>query len=103
MEIGLAAIVLATGSNQDGRTSSMTVPGEEAQEALSVRRAVRLESRPQVQYFEAHGTGTLVGDPIEARALGAVLETDVHREAIASSARSRAISATWNLLPGSRA
>src|SRR5207247_14715 len=33
-------------------------------------------SPAEVQYVEAHGTGTSVGDPIEAKALGAVLAID---------------------------
>jgi beta-ketoacyl synthase-like protein len=30
----------------------------------------------QIQYIETHGTGTALGDPIEAYALGAVLSLD---------------------------
>ncbi len=67
------ALILATGSNQDGRTSSMTVPGQEAQEALLRETCRRAGVAPHdIQFVEAHGTGTLVGDPIEARALGRV-------------------------------
>src|SRR3990172_1183647 len=51
----------------------MTVPGEEAQEALFRETCHQAGISPhQIQYIEAHGTGTLVGDPIEARALGRV-------------------------------
>jgi len=60
--------------NQDGNTSSMTVPGVETQ-ADMLRIAYRkagLEPK-RVRYMEAHGTGTPVGDPIETRALGQVL------------------------------
>jgi acyl transferase domain-containing protein len=68
------AVIRGTAVNQDGRTPGMTVPGEEAQEAL-LRQACRWAGvEPvQIQYVEAHGTGTPVGDPIEARALGRVL------------------------------
>jgi acyl transferase domain-containing protein/acyl carrier protein len=68
------ALIRGTGVNQDGRTPGMTVPSQQAQEDL-VRQTCRLAaiSPRQVGYFEAHGTGTTVGDPIEARALGAVL------------------------------
>ncbi len=68
------AVIRGTAMNQDGRTPGMTVPSQEAQEAL-VREACR-DARVHpglLQYVEAHGTGTLVGDPIEARALGRVL------------------------------
>jgi acyl transferase domain-containing protein/NADPH:quinone reductase-like Zn-dependent oxidoreductase/acyl carrier protein len=68
------ASIRATAVNQDGRSSGLTVPGQEAQEAL-IREACRRArvSPRQIQYVEAHGTGTPVGDPVEAGALGAVL------------------------------
>ena len=75
------AVIRGTAVNQDGRTSSITVPSVAAQTAL-VRDACRSAGvRPaDVQYLEAHGTGTLVGDPIEAEALGAALGTAPERE-----------------------
>ncbi len=68
------AVIRGTAVNQDGRTPTMTVPGQQAQEAL-LREAYRKAgvTGRQLQYVEAHGTGTPVGDPIEARALGSVL------------------------------
>jgi acyl transferase domain-containing protein/acyl carrier protein len=68
------AVIRGTAVNQDGRTPGMTVPSEDAQEALvrAACQAARM-APSQIQYIEAHGTGTLVGDPIEARALGRVL------------------------------
>ena len=68
------AVIRGTAVNQDGRTPGMTVPSQEAQEAL-LRQACRDAgvAPAAIQYVEAHGTGTPVGDPIEARALGRVL------------------------------
>ncbi len=70
------AVIRGTAVNQDGRTQGMTVPSEDAQEAL-IRLACRRGgvSPGQIQYVEAHGTGTQVGDPIEARALGRALSS----------------------------
>ncbi len=68
------AVIRASVMNQDGHTSSMTVPGADAQAAM-LRRAYREAGVPpeNVVYMEAHGTGTPVGDPIELSALGRVL------------------------------
>jgi acyl transferase domain-containing protein/NADPH:quinone reductase-like Zn-dependent oxidoreductase/aryl carrier-like protein len=68
------AVIRGTAMNQDGRTHGMTVPSQEAQEAL-LREACRDAgvAPAEIRYVEAHGTGTLIGDPIEARALGRVL------------------------------
>ena len=68
------ALIVATASNQDGHSSSLTVPNQAAQEEM-IREALRsAEARARdVVFVEAHGTGTQVGDPIEARALAAVL------------------------------
>lgn len=68
------AIVQASAVNQDGQTTSMPVPGMAAQEAMLRTAYAQAGITPaHVAYIEAHGTGTPVGDPIEANALGHVL------------------------------
>ncbi|HWI18784.1 MAG TPA: beta-ketoacyl synthase N-terminal-like domain-containing protein, partial [Vicinamibacterales bacterium] len=68
------AVIRGTAVNQDGASSGFTVPNGVAQQAL-IRRT--LESAGvganEIDYVESHGTGTALGDPIEAGALGAVL------------------------------
>jgi acyl transferase domain-containing protein len=67
------AVILGTAVNQDGRTSSLTIPTEVSQRAMLRTALDRAGVDPSmVQYVEAHGPGTAVGDPIEARAIGAV-------------------------------
>lgn len=68
------AVIRGVGVNQDGRTTGMTVPSQISQENLvrQVCRNAGIDPKT-VQYMEAHGTGTAVGDPIEATALGNVL------------------------------
>ncbi|MFF3772979.1 amino acid adenylation domain-containing protein [Streptomyces sp. NPDC002232] len=68
------AVVIGSGVNQDGRTSGITVPSADAQAALIERVCAEAGVVPgSLQYVEAHGTSTPVGDPIEAEALGRVL------------------------------
>lgn len=68
------ATILATGVNQDGRTPGITMPDAAQQEALLREICRKAGVAPRdVQYIEAHGTGTPVGDPIEANAIGSVL------------------------------
>ncbi|MFR9750684.1 type I polyketide synthase [Nocardia sp. 004] len=65
------AVVKATGSNQDGRTTAITVPNADLQEELAEEVARRAGIAPdEVTYVEAHGTGTPVGDPLELKAIG---------------------------------
>ncbi|MCH9650133.1 MAG: SDR family NAD(P)-dependent oxidoreductase [Deltaproteobacteria bacterium] len=61
-------------TNHDGRSNGIMAPRGEAQEAV-LRRAYQScgQDPARVQYIEAHGTGTRVGDPIEVRALSEVL------------------------------
>ncbi len=68
------AVLCGSAVNQDGPSSGLTVPNKLAQEAL-LRQALRNAGvQPgEVDYVEAHGTGTPLGDPIEVRALCAVL------------------------------
>lgn len=66
------AVIRSTGSNQDGRTLGITQPSKTAQERL-IRETYDKAglSMKATRYIEAHGTGTPVGDPIEASAIGA--------------------------------
>ena len=68
------ALIRGTAVNQDGASSGLTVPSGPAQEAVvrSAFKAARLQPH-DVDYIEAHGTGTTLGDPIELEALAAVL------------------------------
>ncbi|GAB4152428.1 MAG: hypothetical protein Fur0021_17200 [Candidatus Promineifilaceae bacterium] len=74
------AVIAGSAINQDGRSNGLTAPNHHAQEAV-LRAAYANAGIPphQVQYVETHGTGTALGDPIEAAALSAVLSP--HRPA----------------------
>ncbi|MDF0532545.1 type I polyketide synthase [Tsukamurella sp. 8F] len=58
------AVVRGTAVNQDGASSGQTVPNGPAQQAL-IRQALGDVAPSDVDYIEAHGTGTSLGDPIE--------------------------------------
>lgn len=67
------ATVLATGSNQDGHTPGISMPSGEAQKELIEQVCEKYGIDPAtIDYVECHGTGTAIGDPIEAGAIGAV-------------------------------
>ncbi|KAI1087095.1 hypothetical protein F5B19DRAFT_500382 [Rostrohypoxylon terebratum] len=69
----IRAVIRETGLNQDGKTETITTPSQGAQEELMHECYRRAGIDPKhTQYFEAHGTGTPTGDPIEARAIAAV-------------------------------
>ncbi|KAL1881223.1 Type I Iterative PKS [Diaporthe australafricana] len=71
----IRAVVRQTCLNQDGKTETITSPSQAAQEALIRECYQRAGLDPRdTQYFEAHGTGTKTGDPIEARAVAAVFQ-----------------------------
>ncbi|WP_447752582.1 SDR family NAD(P)-dependent oxidoreductase [Pseudomonas nicosulfuronedens] len=71
------ALIEGVGVNQDGRTSGITVPNPQAQRALmeEVLAASGCTAK-DVDYIEAHGTGTPVGDPRETSAIAQVYGRD---------------------------
>ncbi|HEX3942112.1 MAG TPA: SDR family NAD(P)-dependent oxidoreductase, partial [Acidobacteriaceae bacterium] len=70
----ILAVIRGSAVNQDGRTNGLTAPNGLAQQRL-LRRAFQDSgvSPLDIGYFEAHGTGTALGDPIEVEAIAAVL------------------------------
>ncbi len=70
----ILALIRGSAINHDGASGGLTVPSGLAQQAV-IRAALenaRLAAG-DLSYIEAHGTGTALGDPIEVRALGAVV------------------------------
>lgn len=65
------AVIVGSAINQDGKSSSMAAPnpGAQAEVITQAARSAGL-SLTQMDFFEAHGTGTVLGDPVEVEGLG---------------------------------
>ncbi len=69
----ILATIRGTAMNHDGASGGLTVPNVRAQEALYRLALQRAGIEPgQVDYLEAHGTGTRLGDPIELEGVSRV-------------------------------
>ncbi|WP_030072001.1 type I polyketide synthase [Halomonas alkaliantarctica] len=70
----ILAVIAGSAVNTDGHKSGLTVPNPSAQIDLMRRAYQQAGITPdEIDYLEAHGTGTAVGDPIETRAIGEAL------------------------------
>lgn len=70
----ILAVVAGSAVNTDGHKAGLTVPSIRAQADLMRQAYQSAGIDPnQIDYLEAHGTGTAVGDPIETRAIGEAL------------------------------
>ncbi|MEW6234617.1 MAG: type I polyketide synthase [Candidatus Omnitrophota bacterium] len=69
----ILALIRGSAVNEDGPSSGLTVPNGPAQEMLLRQALEAAKVDPsEVDYIEAHGTGTSLGDPIELNALKSV-------------------------------
>ena len=87
----IRAIIRGTAASSDGRTPGITMPSKDAQINLirSAYHAAGIDVS-ETGYFEAHGTGTAAGDPIESGAIG---------EVFAASRPCRAATVTEEAIP----
>ncbi|EPY00911.1 non-ribosomal peptide synthetase, partial [Magnetospirillum fulvum MGU-K5] len=71
------AVILGSAVNQDGKSSSMAAPNPDAQAAV-IRQAARdaAIALADLDLFEAHGTATVLGDPVEIEAISRAFEAD---------------------------
>ncbi|AEM85970.1 type I polyketide synthase [Streptomyces violaceusniger] len=74
-------VIRGSAVNNDGAGDSLLVPTVAGQREVLTRAYTRAGVAPgDVQYVELHGTGTKVGDPVEAEALGHSIGTGQDRD-----------------------
>lgn len=69
----ILAIIEGSAVSQDGLTQGLTAPNPSGQQMTLKKAYQSCLNTPT--YIETHGTGTALGDPIEAKAIGALLAT----------------------------
>ncbi|MDQ1547514.1 MAG: polyketide synthase 13, partial [Actinomycetota bacterium] len=70
----IIAVIAGSAINHDGRSNGLLAPNPDAQAEVLRKAYKNAGINPRdVDYIEAHGTGTILGDPIEADALGRVV------------------------------
>ncbi len=70
----IICVIKGSSVNHVGRSNGISAPSGTSQKRLikQALKSARVKAS-EIQYIEAHGTGTLVGDPIEVEALGTVM------------------------------
>jgi len=73
----ILGVIRSTAVNQNGKSATFTAPNGQAQRALLTdcynRAKFPNNSSQSISYFESHGTGTALGDPVEWGAIREVV------------------------------
>ncbi|KAK6076363.1 KR domain-containing protein [Seiridium cupressi] len=80
----IRGVIRGTAANANGKTSGITQPSAIGQEAV-IRTAYAFAGNlnpDDTSYFECHGTGTPVGDPIELRGITNMFLRDSKRQSL---------------------
>ncbi|KAI0513082.1 hypothetical protein F5B22DRAFT_657489 [Xylaria bambusicola] len=80
----IRGVIRGTAANANGKTSGITQPSAVGQEAV-IRKAYAFAGNlnpDETSYFECHGTGTPVGDPIELNAITNMFLRDSKRDSL---------------------
>ncbi|KAL8810423.1 MAG: hypothetical protein Q9200_002591 [Gallowayella weberi] len=79
----IRAVIRGTGVNSDGKTPGITLPSPAAQASLISNTYAMAGLGPaDTAYFEAHGTGTPAGDPLEVAGIGSVFDQVTKNRAV---------------------
>ncbi|MEU7061811.1 beta-ketoacyl synthase N-terminal-like domain-containing protein, partial [Streptomyces sp. NPDC046197] len=77
----VVCVIRGSAVNNDGATDGLTTPNPDAQRAVILAACRRAAVDPtDLQYVELHGTGTPVGDPVEAGAVGRAAGAEAGRD-----------------------
>ncbi|MCL4158693.1 UNVERIFIED_CONTAM: hypothetical protein GTU68_063915, partial [Idotea baltica] len=67
------SVIRGSAVNNDGHSNGLTAPNPEAQKAVLIKACAAAGVNPStIHYIETHGPGTILGDPIEAEAIGTI-------------------------------
>ena len=84
----ILGVIKGSAINQDGKTNGLAAPNGKAQQAVIQEALADANLSPNaVDYIETHGTGTILGDPIEVEALAAIYGKNRDRDLLLGSVK----------------
>ena len=84
----ILSVIKGSAVNHDGKSSGLTVPNGRSQTEV-IKKALQSAglSSTAIDYIEAHGTGTALGDPVELEAIGKVMGKEAKNTMLVGSVK----------------